>query len=317
MPAMTVHRLEPDRRTLHGHVSRDLEPVLEVDPGDRVELSTLDAGWHLEPPGPDGTPVRRFEPRDPELDRGHALVGPILVRGARPGAVLEVRIEALEVGAFGWNFAGGWASPLNERLGLTERRAWLSWTLDAARGVAVDDRGRRAPLRPFLGWMGNATAEPGRHSTTPPRRAGGNIDCRALVAGSALFLPVEVDGALFSCGDGHAAQGDGEVSGIAIECPMRRVSIAFELHDGPLAWPRARTKEGLVTLGFDRDLNEAAAVALDGMLSWLHELHGVGREEAMALASVAVDLRVTQVVNDVWGVHAVLPDAALDWGGAG
>ena len=152
---------------------------------------------------------------------------------------------------------------------------------------------------------------PGIHSTTPPRRQGGNIDCKELVAGSTLYLPIPVDGALFSAGDGHAAQGDGEVSGTAIECPTTG-QVTLDLHDDlALEWPCARLEGAWLTFGFDADLGRAAAIAVDGMLALMHREHEIAADEALALASVVVDLRVTQIVNQQLGVHAVLRDDAL------
>jgi acetamidase/formamidase len=153
--------------------------------------------------------------------------------------------------------------------------------------------------------------DPGEHSTTPPRRWGGNIDCKELVAGTTLYLPIPVDGALLMAGDGHGAQGDGEVSGTAIECPLERATLTLDLDDRELRSPIARTADSWIAFGFDDDLDAAAEQATETMLDLMdHEL-GVSRAEALALASVAVDLRVTQVVNQVKGVHAVLRDDAI------
>jgi acetamidase/formamidase len=149
------------------------------------------------------------------------------------------------------------------------------------------------------------------HTTTPPRPQGGNIDCKELVAGATLYLPIPVDGAVFSAGDGHAAQGDGEVSGTAIECPSRAQLTLDVRDDLPLEWPCARIDGAWLAFGFDRDLAAAAGKATDGIIAVLEREHGVTRREALALASIVVDLRVTQVVNDVLGVHAVLRDDAL------
>src|SRR5262249_41387563 len=162
------------------------------------------------------------------------------------------------------------------------------------------------------GVMGLPPAEAGEHSTIPPRPCGGNIDCRELVSGSRLLLPVTVPGALFSVGDGHGAQGDGEVSGTAIECPMDVCELTLVLRpDVALTMPRAETPAGSLTFGFDADLNEAMAVALDAMVDLVAARVGVGRREALALASVVVDRRVTQVANQTWGVHALLPRDAV------
>jgi acetamidase/formamidase len=147
--------------------------------------------------------------------------------------------------------------------------------------------------------------EPGIHPTYPPRRSGGNIDCQELVPGAMLLLPIPVDGALFSAGDGHGRQGDGEVSQLAIECPVARAELTLSVRDDlELATPIALTPEAWLTLGFDEDLDEA-------MLELMGREHGLERRDALALASLAVDLRVTQLVNGVRGVHAVLRHDAL------
>jgi acetamidase/formamidase len=161
--------------------------------------------------------------------------------------------------------------------------------------------------------MGVAPPEPGVHVTTPPRVWGGNIDCKELVAGTTLYLPVGVEGALFSVGDGHGAQGDGEVCGTAVEIPVTRVELTFRLReDMKLKAPRARTAEGWLTFGFDEDLNRATTMALAGMLDLIQERHpGMNRQEALALASIAADLRITQIVNQSQGVHCVLRESAL------
>jgi acetamidase/formamidase len=168
-----------------------------------------------------------------------------------------------------------------------------------------------------MGILGMPPDEPGRHSTFPPRFCGGNIDCKELIAGSSLYLPIAVDGGLFSVGDGHALQGDGEVAGPALECPMERVEVELHLHPNMrLARPRANTPAGWVTFGFHEDLNEAMLVALGDMLDLMQELHGFARKEALSLASLLVDLHVTQIVNGVRGVHALLPHGALSLGAA-
>jgi acetamidase/formamidase len=310
---MALHEIPLERRTLHGHFSRDLEPVLTIDPGDTVGFATLDAGWGLEPPRTDRVQRRRFEPRDPELDAGHALVGPVEVRGARAGAVLSVRIDRVRVGPYGFTVAGGFSTPLNERLGVADgEERLLVYALDADAGTGRDGKGREVDLRPFLGVLGLPPAESGRHPTAPPRPTGGNVDCADLVAGTTLFLPVAVDGALFSAGDCHARQGDGEVSQLAIECPAERVELTLDLDERrTLTSPIARTPDAWIAFGFDEDLDEAAALAVDGMLELMGHEHDLDRRDALALASAVVDLRVTQLVNGVRGVHAVLRHDAI------
>ncbi|HET7744843.1 MAG TPA: acetamidase/formamidase family protein [Gaiellaceae bacterium] len=303
---MTLHEIPMERRTLHGHFSRDLEPILSIEPGDSIAFSCLDAGWNVEPGA-------KYEPRDPELDAGHALIGPIEVRGARAGQTLEVAVDRVVVGDWGWCAAADWSTPLNDRLGLSAGPGvFLEWALDPDAGIGRDERGHELDLRPFLGVLGMPPPDSGVHSTTPPRRWGGNIDCKELRAGARLYLPIPVDGALFSAGDGHARQGDGEVSQIAIECPLARAELTLALRDdlelvAPVAW----TPDAWLTFGFDEDLDEAAAAAIDAMLELIGREHGLERAEALALASLVVDLRVTQMVNEVQGVHAVLAHDAI------
>jgi len=293
--------------------------VLTIDPGDSMRFAVPDAGWGLVPMPLDeqGRPQLAARPkvvdRDPGLDDGHALVGPVAVRGARAGGTLAVRIDEVRVGPYGWGGAGGWSSPLNDRLGISDGDPFgLAWEIDADRRIARDQRGREVTLRPFLGVIGMPPPDPGIHPTAPPRRWGGNIDCAELVPGATLFLPIPVDGALLSLGDAHGLQGDGEVSTLAMECPVERGQVTVGLREGPeLANPEARVEGAWITFGFDEDLDEAAAQALEGMLALLAREHGIGRRDAIALASVVVDLRVTQVVNGVRGAHAVLRDDAV------
>jgi acetamidase/formamidase len=304
--ASVIHEIPLERRSLHGHFSRDLEPVLTINSGDAIAFACPNAGWWL-------SADERFEPRDSELDRGHALVGPIEVRDAKAGQTLEVRVESVRVGTWGVTEAGGWQTSLNDRLGVSGLEQWrLVWTLDPDARLARDQFGRELELGPFLGVIGMPPPEPGIHSTQPPRVWGGNIDCKELEAGSTLFLPIPVDGALFSAGDGHARQGDGEVAQLAIECPLERVELTLAVRDDlPLTTPTAWTPSAWLTFGFDEDLDEAAAIATDAMLELMRREHDLERCDALALASLAVDLRVTQLVNRVLGVHAMLPHDAV------
>jgi acetamidase/formamidase len=282
-----IHDVPLGSTRLHGAFSRDLPPVLTVDPGDAVRFSLPNSGWRL---GPD----EEVERPDPAVDTGHALLGPIEVRGARAGQTLVVRIDDVT--------PPGWGETFDD----TGRR--VHWELRGGLGHAG---GRTVALAPFFGVLGMPPAEPGVHSTRPPRPTGGNIDCKELVAGTTLYLPIAVDGALFSAGDGHGAQGDGEVSGWAIECPVDGRLTLDVRDDLPLSWPVARTHGAWLAFGFDEDLGRAARIALDGMLDLMERERGVPRDEALVLASVAVDLRVTQIVNLAVGVHAVLRDDAI------
>lgn len=311
---MATYKIEPTRETLHGTWSREFPPVVTVDPGDTVRFRTLDADWVVQPPEPlFGRAWRlddmgaRFEPRDAERDEGHALCGPVAVRGAQPGMMLAVHINRIVPGSYGWAYP--WFGTAYED---REVIPLMLWGLDAAAMTGRDKDGRTVALRPFMGVMGLAPDEPGIHPTKPPRPVGGNLDCKELVAGSTLYLPVAVPGALFSVGDGHALQGDGEVSGTAIECPMEIVDLTFNLVERPvIPTIHASTPAGWLTFGFDRDLQKAADAALDAMLGLLMARCGATRLEALGLAGVTVDLRVTQIVNDVRGAHALLPHGAL------
>ena len=279
---MARHELPLERRNLHGHFSRDLEPVLEIDSGDSVRISTPNAGWYL-------ASGEQVEPRDEKLDEGHALAGPIAVRGARAGGMLAVGIEEVVPGPWG--------------VTLTTPPHLIKWELADGLGRGS---GLEVELRPFLGVIGMPPPEPGIHSTAPPRRWGGNIDCAELLAGSTLYLPIPVDGALFSAGDGHARQGDGEICGTAIECPSEATLTLTLVDRSPLEWPIARTPDAWLAFGFGDDLDAAARIAADGIVQLICREHGLGAEDALALASVVADLRVTQIVNGVVGVHGVL-----------
>jgi acetamidase/formamidase len=309
---MAIHRLEPTPDTLHGHYSPDLPPVLTIQPGDTVHVRTLDAGWSVyDYPDPFTTPPK--VPHDRERDPGHALCGPIAIAGAHPGMTLVVQLLEIRTAQRGFSCGGGFRNYWNERLKLTAEPEWfVRWQLDSETKIATSQFGQRLRMRPFIGNLGMPPAEPGRHSTFPPRFCGGNLDCTELVAGSTLYLPVAVEGGLFSLGDGHALQGDGEVAGPALECPMERVSVRFDLRDDlALRMPLAETPAGWLTFGLHEDLDEAMWLAVEGMLDLL-ERRGYTRKEALMLASLVVDLRITQVVNGTKGVHAILPHDVLN-----
>lgn len=300
---MTTHSIEPTAATLHYDFSRERSPVLEIDSGDTVLFRTLDAGAHLEPFTGD-----RSCPRMDGAGPGHALCGPVYVRGARPGQTLAVELVEIRPSAWGSTGGGGYESKLNERVGVQdEPMTWFAWTLDPDAGTAVNQYGYIVDLRPFMGVIGLPPDEPGSHPTGPPRFCGGNLDCKELVAGSTLYLPITVDGALFSIGDGHGRQGDGEISGMAIECPMDRVEVKLSVLDEPrLQMPRSTTPAGWVTFGLHEDIEDAIHIATREMLDFLVE-RGFQRKQAIAFASVVVDVRITQLVNGVVGAHAVLP----------
>jgi len=267
--------------TTRGYFSRDYEPVVSIDPGESVAFPSLNARWQWD----------RDDGQDRPDGAGHALFGPVEVRGARAGDTLVVAIDEVTPRNWGVTFAPD---------------VRLEWRLDG--NTWVDEKGIRVAAAPFLGVIGMPPPEPGEHSTGPPRRWGGNIDCKLLVAGATLYLPISVDGALLMAGDGHGAQGDGEVCGTAIECPLERAQLTLDVRDDlELRMPIARTPDAWVTFGFDEDLDLAAELALETMLDLLERELALARGEALAFASVAVDLHVTQIVNGAKGVHAILP----------
>src|SRR5690348_11166034 len=206
---MTAHRLDPSPDTTRDTFSPEHPPALTVSPGDTVVVGSLDASGYL---------ARQTAPGEQQPTmfaehRGHCLTGPIEVRGAQPGDMLALRLVDLRPGDWGWTVAAALDTPVTRRLGLAGGPpAWLLWELDPDTGKATCHSGFARSIAPFLGVMGMPPDEPGEHSTIPPRAAGGgNIDCKELVAGSTLYVPVTVPGALLYLGDGHAAQGDGEV----------------------------------------------------------------------------------------------------------
>jgi acetamidase/formamidase len=242
--------------------------------------------------------------------KGHPLTGPVAIRGAQPGDVLQVDVLDLVPGAFGVTtfapdrglLAGDFPEPYLKVWDLTADRAELR-------------PGVRVPLAPFLGVMGVALAEPGEHSTIPPRAAGGNMDIKQLTKGSTLYLPIAVAGALFSCGDGHAAQGDGEVCITAIETTMTATLRLGVRRDLRIAGPEFETTSAgalagrqYVTTGIAPDLMEASKQAVRAMIGHLVAACGLTREEAYVLCSVAVDLKISEVVDAPnWVVSAFLP----------
>lgn len=282
---------------------------MTVESGDTVSTSTPDVGWGLEAPASTTSPRRKVEPRDPVRDAGPCLCGPIAVRGSEPGDTLEIGIEHLKPGSWGWTYSGlGMAtSALNTAMGVGDSPlTLLRWTLDDERTRATNQYGHAVPVRPFLGVIGLAPEADDACAWTP-RDCGGNMDCRELVAGSTLFLPVKAAGGLLSVGDGHAAQGDGELSGTAIECAMDEIRLRLTLRrDLAITGPRALTPAGWITLGFGETLDRAAERAASAMLDLMTEQLRLPRAEALALASSRVSLRITQMVNPLRGVHAVL-----------
>jgi len=310
-----VHELKASPTTVHrGFFDASLKPVLTIDSGDvvRLETATGNPRWFEKLGVPkDKIPAELYDVfQGVEGDgRGdHTLNGPIVIRGAEPGDMLEIRIRSVDVRL---PIAGQGFAP-NRGLLPDEfpyEKGRVTW-IDVERKVVQFAPGIEFPAKPFWGVIGVAPpAAMGRVPSGPPNVFGGNLDNRDLGSGSTLYLPVHVPGALLSIGDGHAMQGYGEVSLSAVETSLKG-EIQVVLHQGHrLRWPRAETATHYITMGLDPDLDEAAKIATREMLDFLVETKGISREEAYLLASAAMDLVVTQVVDITKGIHAMIPKA--------
>jgi acetamidase/formamidase len=313
--SMTHHKLEAGPGTVHwGFFDATLPPAAIIDPGDTIEIGTV-SGAAADLP-PEGHFTVRENHRaihsavKPELGP-HILTGPVAIRGAEQGDVLK--IEILEIGLaddWGWNLIRPDHGTLPEDFPY-ERREHLgigrsSMQVETPWGLTLD-------AKPFFGVMGTAPApEAGRITSVMPGPFGGNIDNKELVPGAVLHLPVFVPGALFSAGDGHALQGDGEVCLTAVETGLTgQFRISLEkgtVRDAPIA----ETPSHIITMAFDEDLDEAAKTALRRMIRHISHQTGLSMEAAYRLCSLAADLRVTQLVNRRKGIHVMLPRRLLD-----
>jgi acetamidase/formamidase len=307
---MTEHRLPAER--LHFAWDNSLAPVLEIDSGDSVTIDTWDASRHqIKRTSTSADAANRK--REPGV--GHALTGPIAVRGARAGDTLVVDVLEVTPAQWGWTSFSPGRGLLPDDFAATYLRIWDLSDGATARGL----EGVRVPLAPFCGVMGVALAEPGSHSTIPPRRVGGNMDVRQLTAGSTLYLPMEVDGALFSVGDAHAAQGDGEVCITAIEMDST-TRLRFSISQTRLREPQLRIDRPPTVIGgayhgcmaHAPDLMLAAQNATRYLIEWLCKEVHLSAEDAYVLSSVVAELRISQVVDAPnWTVTAFFPLGVL------
>lgn len=310
-----VHRLEATPSTVaYGYYWSEAPPVLRIASGDVIDVDTLLTNT---PEGLSkaGVPDDRIQTSLREIvsqvtgDRrgpgGHILTGPVYVEGAEPGDVLEVRIQSIELAIdYGYNGCKGFL-PDNCEPNLPVRII----ALDRQRMTAQFSPGIVIPLRPFFGSMGVAPApELGRLSSNPPGRHAGNLDNRELVVGSTLYIPVFARGALFEVGDGHAAQGDGEVDQTAIETSLRARLQLTVRKDMKLTWPRAETPTDYISMATDPDLAVATREAIQEMIDFLVTEKKLTRHEAYQLVSIAGNVAITQLVDKPnVGVHVRLP----------
>jgi acetamidase/formamidase len=304
------HVLPASPGTCHwGYFDAALKPVLTMASGDTVTLDSVSGGPDVVPSAsqfdilPEHLAIHRA--LTPQLG-AHILTGPIAVAGAEPGDVLEIEIIAIDCRQnWGYTRIRPLAGTLPEDFPV--RRVWHT-AIDRQLGIGKLPWGAEIELAPFFGVMGVAPPPAyGAVTSVVPREFGGNMDLKELIAGTTLYLPVWAPGALFSAGDGHGVQGDGEVCVTALEtalCGTFRLTLRKDL---ALPLPRAETPSHLITMGFDEDLDDAAKTALRQMIKLVGERMGLTPEDAYMFCSLAVDLRVTQLVDGNKGIHAMLP----------
>jgi len=310
---MAHHHLPSTAETVAwGHWDAARAPVLHVASGDTVTIDTLSGEPEdLHPDERLLLPEHRAVLDGAQRGSGpHLLTGPVYVEGAEPGDVLEVQVQSIELRQdWGWNIIEPLLGTLPEDFPLQRR---LHIPIDRAARTATLPWGLTLPLDPFFGNFGVAPPPAyGRITSIIPREHGGNMDNRTLTAGCTVYFPVFNRGALFSAGDGHALQGDGEVCLTAIETSLTgrfRLTVRKDLK---LAFPRAETPTHLVAMGMHEDLDDAARQALRHMIAWITESTGLPAVDAYTLCSIAADLRVTQMVDLNKGVHCMLPKTAL------
>lgn len=315
-----THELKATPQTVAwGHYDASARPVLTVRSGDTVVVHTLVTN------SPAGLEKAGVKPADveqslrdiyagvPASERGpggHILTGPIAIEGAELGDTLEVRILRVDLAIpYAYNAFRYGAGFLTDDFAHARTKIV---PLDARRMVAHFAPGIDVPLHPFFGSMGVAPpASFGRYDSAPPTINGGNMDDKALVAGTTLFLPVHAPGALFQVVDGHAAQGNGEVDITALETSLTG-TFQFVLHKHQLTpYPRAETPDAYIAMGFDDDLSNATRKALRNMIDFLATAKGMDRDDAYMLLSVAGDVEITELVDRNKGVHVVLPKRVL------
>lgn len=307
-----THRLEATPSTIaYGHYWSETTPVLRIASGDILDVDTLLTSTpdRLEKAGVPATAIQsslraiveQVKDRGPG---GHILTGPVHVESAEPGDALEVRVLSIDLPIdYGYNGCGGFI-----RENCTPGAGPRIIRMDRRRLIGHFAPGIEIPLRPFFGSMGVAPpAVRGRVSSNPPDIHAGNLDNKELVAGTTLWIPVHVPGALFQIGDGHAAQGDGEVDQTAIETSLRgRVQLTVR-KAMTLVWPLAETSSHFISMGTDVDLTKATRIAIQEMVDFLASTKGLDKHAAYQLTSIAGDVAITQLVDGTMGVHVKMP----------
>ncbi len=319
-----THRLAPSPATVAwGYYDAAAAPVLRIRSGDRVVVGTLLTST---PERLEGAGVKPADV-EPALRAitttvtnkgpgGHILTGPIFVEGADSGDVLEVRIRKIDLAIpYAYNAFGKTSGFLPEDFGYSKMRII---PLDAKAGVAHFAPGIDVPLRPFFGSIGVAPAPAlGRVNSAPPSMHAGNLDNKELVAGTTLYIPVFAPGALLEIGDGHAAQGNGEVDITALETSLTGTFDVIVRKDMHLTWPRAETPTHWITMGTDKDLVVATKTAVRQSIEFLVQEKGLSRDDAYMLTSVACDVDITELVDGNVGVHVMIPKGIFARGAKG
>lgn len=305
---MADHFLGVTPETVHwGYWDASLKPVLSVRSGDRVTIDSVSGGREHLPADEAGVRPEHLQIIENvrQMMGPHALTGPVWVEGAEVGDVLEVRIHDIRLAdSWGFNVLVPLGGTLPEEFPYAST---VHYPLDRERMTARLPWGVDLPLRPFFGNFGVAPRpEFGRISSKEPRAHGGNMDNKELLAGSTIYFPVWNKGALFSAGDGHAVQGDGEVCQTALETGMIGTFELIVRKDLDVDFPRAETATHLISMGMNADLDDAATQSVREMVDWVCELSNLSREDAYRLCSLAGDLRVTQVVDGNKGIHCLL-----------
>ena len=310
--APKTHRLEATPATVaYGYYWAEAKPVLTINSGDIIDVDTMltNTPDRLEKSGvaPADVQASLRAIVDQVKDRGpggHILTGPVYVTGAEPGDALEVKILSIDLPlAYGYNGCSGFV-----RENCEQGRGQSMIPLDRKNMTATFLPGIVIPLKPFFGSMGVAPPPAaGRVSSNPPGTHAGNLDNKELVAGTTLYIPVHAKGALFEVGDGHAAQGDGEVDQTAIETSLRG-RLQLTVRKGmTLAWPRAETATHYIAMGTDVDLTKATKVAIQEMIDFLVATKKLDKHQAYQLTSLAGDVAITQLVDGTMGVHVKMP----------
>lgn len=307
---MANHHLKASGKTCHwGFFDASRKPVLTIASGDIVTVDTVTGGPEMHPKKEAGfsTPpeIADVHAHADKTLPGHILTGPIAIEGAKPGHVLEVRIKDVQLRQdWGYNFIRPLAGTLQDDF---HEFRLLHIPLDRKAMVARLPWGKTLALKPFFGVMGTAPPPAwGRVTSLIPRAFGGNLDNKELVPGATLFLPVFNEGGLFSCGDGHGVQGDGEVCVTAIETALQGTFEFILRRDLAFTSPRAETPTHYITMAMHPDLDRCAEDALRDMINLICENSTLSREDAYQLCSLAADLRVTQTVNGNKGIHCML-----------